>query len=62
MSRHEKLRLLDILDAIDRITSCVDEMGYDDFLADRQVVTRRTNEQRRRLPDQPGGCGEGWRL
>jgi len=62
MSRHEKLRLLDILDAIDRITSYVEGMGYDDFLADRRVVTRPTNEQHRRLPGQPGGCGEGWRL
>ena len=37
MSRHEKLRLLDILDSIDRIISYVEGMGYEDFLADRRT-------------------------
>lgn len=37
MSRHSKLRILDILDAIDRITSYVEEMKYNEFLADRKT-------------------------
>jgi uncharacterized protein with HEPN domain len=43
MSRDEQLRLLDILDAIDRTISYVEGMTYDDFLADRKTqdaVTR----------------------
>ena len=43
MSRHVRLRLRDILDAIDRITSYVDGMDYAGFLADRKTqdaVTR----------------------
>ena len=43
MSRHERLRILDILDAIDRIVSYVEGMSYEDFLADRKTqdaVTR----------------------
>ena len=43
MSRHERLRLLDILDAIDRIGSYIEGMSYDGFLADRKTqdaVTR----------------------
>jgi hypothetical protein len=43
MSRREKLRLLDILDAIDRIVSYVEGMTYEAFLADRKTqdaVTR----------------------
>jgi uncharacterized protein with HEPN domain len=43
MSRDERLRILDILDAIDRITSYVEGMSYGDFLADRKTqdaVTR----------------------
>jgi uncharacterized protein with HEPN domain len=57
MSRHEKLRLLDILDAIDRITSYVEGMDYDDFLADRKTqdaVTRNIEiigEAARALPE-----------
>jgi uncharacterized protein with HEPN domain len=37
MSRHEKLRLLDILDAIDRIASYTEGMSYEGFLADRKT-------------------------
>ncbi|MEN6577461.1 MAG: DUF86 domain-containing protein [Phycisphaerales bacterium] len=37
MSRHERLRLLDILDAIDRIESYVVGLTYEDFLADRKT-------------------------
>jgi uncharacterized protein with HEPN domain len=57
MSRHEKLRLVDILDAIDRITSYVEGMDYDDFLADRKTqdaVTRNIEiigEAARALPE-----------
>jgi uncharacterized protein with HEPN domain len=57
MSRHEKLRLLDILDAIDRITSYVEGMEYDGFLADRKTqdaVTRNIEiigEAVRALPE-----------
>jgi uncharacterized protein with HEPN domain len=57
MSRHEKLRLLDILDAIDRIASYVERMDYDDFLADRKTqdaVTRNIEiigEAARALPE-----------
>ena len=43
MSRNERLRVLDILDAIDRITSYVEGMSYESFLADRKTqdaVTR----------------------
>lgn len=43
MSRHERLRLLDILDAIDRIGSYIEGMSYEGFLADRKTqdaVTR----------------------
>lgn len=43
MSRHERLRLLDILDAIDRIGSYIEGMSYESFLADRKTqdaVTR----------------------
>ena len=37
MSRHERLRLLDILDAIDRISSYVAGMSHEEFLADRKT-------------------------
>jgi len=37
MSRHERLRLLDILDAIDRIGSYIGGMSYESFLADRKT-------------------------
>jgi len=37
MSRHERHRLLDILDAIDRIGSYIGGMSYDGFLADRKT-------------------------
>lgn len=37
MSRHERLRLMDILDAVDRILSYVSGMSYDDFLADHKT-------------------------
>ncbi len=56
MSRHEKQRLLDILDAVDRIISYVAGMNYDDFLADRKTqdaVTRNIEiigEAARALP------------
>ena len=56
MSRHERLRILDILDAIDRITSYVEGTSYEDFLADRKTqdaVTRNIEiigEAARSLP------------
>ena len=37
MSRDERLRVLDILDAVDRIASYVEGMSYADFLADRKT-------------------------
>ena len=37
MSRHSKLRVHDILDAIDRILTYVNGMQYQDFLADRKT-------------------------
>lgn len=37
MSRPERLRLLDILDAMDRIASYVEGMDYAAFLADRKT-------------------------
>ena len=37
MSRHSQLRVLDILDAIDRIVSYVEGMSYESFLADRKT-------------------------
>lgn len=43
MSRPERLRLLDILDAMDRIASYAKGMSYEVFLADRKTqdaVTR----------------------
>jgi len=43
MSRDNRFRLQDILDAIDRISSYVEGMTYEDFLADRKTqdaVTR----------------------
>ncbi len=57
MSRHEKQRLLDIVDAVDRIISYVAGMDYDDFLADRKTqdaVTRNIEiigEAARALPE-----------
>jgi uncharacterized protein with HEPN domain len=57
MSRHNNLRILDILDAIDRIASYVEGMSYDDFLADRKTqdaVIRNVEiigEAARSLPD-----------
>jgi uncharacterized protein with HEPN domain len=57
MSRHSRLRILDILDAIDRIISYVEGMSYDDFLADRKTqdaVTRNVEiigEAARSLPE-----------
>lgn len=39
MSRPERLRLLDILDAMDRIASYVEGMDYAAFLADRKTQT-----------------------
>jgi uncharacterized protein with HEPN domain len=57
MSRHEKQRLLDIVDAVDRIVSYVAGMSYDDFLADRKTqdaVTRNIEiigEAARALPE-----------
>jgi len=56
MSRHERLRILDILDAIDRIASYTEEMSYEAFLADRKTqdaVTRNIEiigEAARSLP------------
>ena len=56
MSRHERLRVLDILDAIDRIASYVERMTYESFLADRKTqdaVTRNIEiigEAARALP------------
>ena len=37
MSRHTELRLLDILDAIERIFAYVKGMSYKDFLADHKT-------------------------
>ena len=37
MSRHSSLRVLDILDAIDRIASYIEGMSYEGFLADRKT-------------------------
>jgi len=57
MSRRSSLRILDILDAIDRIVSYVGGMSYDDFLADRKTqdaVTRNIEiigEAARTLPE-----------
>lgn len=57
MSRDSRLRLLDILDAIDRIASYVAEMSYEEFLTDwktQDAVTRNIEiigEASRCLPD-----------
>jgi uncharacterized protein with HEPN domain len=57
MSRDSRLRLLDILDAIDRIASYVAEMSYEEFLTDwktQDAVTRNIEiigEAARCLPD-----------
>jgi uncharacterized protein with HEPN domain len=57
MSRPERWRLLDILDAIDRTVSYVEGMDYDDFLVDRKTqdaVTRSIEiigEAARALPE-----------
>ena len=57
MSRREKLRVHDILDAIDRIGSYVEGMDYEDFLTDRKTqdaVTRNIEiigEAARALPE-----------
>jgi hypothetical protein len=37
MSRHERLRILDILGAIDRIGSYIEGMSYESCLADRKT-------------------------
>lgn len=37
MSRHSQLRVLDILDAMDRIASYIEGMSYESFLADRKT-------------------------
>lgn len=37
MSRHERLRILDILGAIDKISSYVEGMNYEDFLSDHKT-------------------------
>ena len=37
MSRHTELRLLDILDAIERVFSYVKGMSYKDFMADQKT-------------------------
>lgn len=56
MSRDSRFRLLDIVDAIDRIASYVEEMNYEAFLADRKTqdaVTRNIEiigEAARSLP------------
>lgn len=56
MSRDSRLRLLDILDAIDRITSYVAGLSYEEFLADwktQDAVTRNIEvigEAARSLP------------
>jgi uncharacterized protein with HEPN domain len=57
MSRDSRLRVLDILDAIDRIASYVEGMSYEGFLADRKTqdaVTRNIEiigEAARALPE-----------
>lgn len=57
MSRRERLRLLDILDAIDRTISYAGGMTYSDFLVDRKTqdaVTRNIEiigEAARALPE-----------
>ena len=57
MYRHSKLRILDILDAIDRTVSYVEGMKYEDFLSDRKTqdaVTRNIEiigEAARSLPE-----------
>jgi len=56
MSRDERLRVLDILDAIDKIASYVEGLSYGDFLADpktQDAVTRNIEiigEAARSLP------------
>ena len=56
MSRRSELRVLDILDAIDRTLSYVEAMNYEDFLSDRKTqdaVTRNieiVGEAGRSLP------------
>jgi uncharacterized protein with HEPN domain len=58
MSRHSRLRIFDILDAIDRIASYVEAMTYEGFLADRKTqdaVARNIEiigEAARGLPEQ----------